>query len=182
MIVKDDSEVESLKETLKTVLPFVDGLYITANGKKTAEIEALMESTREKYPYKTIDYSFLEWKKDFAEQRNFNFSRVNKDTDYILWLDTDDLLVGGEHLRKIAKQAKKKGKDVVFFKYWYGCEFDGEPSLETFKGVDIEHYRERLIRPGVIEWKGRLHETPVPVSGQKDNYTKVPYNKNIRQN
>lgn len=175
MIVKDDSEVESLKETLKTVIPYVDGLYITANGKKTDDIEALIDSTREKYPYKTVDYSYLEWKKDFSEQRNFNFSRVKEDTDYILWLDTDDLLVGGDQLRRIAKQAKKNGKDVVFFKYWYGCEFDGEPSLESFKGVDIEHYRERLIRPGVIEWKGRLHETPVPVRGQRDNYTKVPY-------
>jgi len=176
-IIKDNSEADKLKSLLKSVVPYVDSIHITANGKETDEIEAITASTRDKYPYKTVDYSYLEWKKDFSEQRNFNFSKVPKKTDYILWLDTDDVLVGGEYLRPLAEKAKRNGKDILFLKYWYGCEFTGEPSLETLKDVDIEHYRERLIRPGVITWKGRLHETPVPVTGQKDNYTKVPYHK-----
>lgn len=131
-----------------------------------------------------VPVSFIEWKKlpdvygeftNFSAARNFIFSKVPKDTEYIWWQDSDDILVGGEHLRECAELAKKNGKDVVYFAYWYGCRFEGKPSLETFKEVEIEHYRERLIRPGTIEWKGRLHETPVPVAGQKNNYTKFQY-------
>lgn len=175
MIVKDDSEVELLRNSLISVIDHVDSVHVTSNGEKTAQIEALMGFTREKFPQKEIDYSHLKWNKDFSEQRNFNFSRASSDTDYIFWMDTDDLLYGAQHLRPLAETAKRNGKDVVFLNYWYGCKFKGKPSLETFEEVEIEHYRERLIRPGVITWKGRLHETPVPVDGQKDNYTKVPY-------
>lgn len=175
MIVKDDSELESFKESLYSVLPYVKFAQITSNGKETAQIEAFIDSTRGVFPNITIDYTHLPWENDFSAQRNHSFSRIPKDIDYVYWQDADDILVGGDLLQNIARISKKNGKDVVFFCYWYGCEFSGKPSLQTFKSVDIEHYRERLIKPGVITWKGRLHETPVPVDGQKDNYTKVEY-------
>ena len=180
IIVKDDSEVKSFKESLYSVLPYVKFAQITSNGKETSQIEALIESTRGIFPNVEIDYTHLPWTDDFSAQRNHSFNRVPKDTDFIYWQDADDLLVGGEHLQELAKQAQTNGKDVVFLAYWYGCSFDGEPSLQTFKEVDIEHYRERLIRPGVVTWKGRLHETPVPVEGQKNNYTKFPYHQEDR--
>jgi len=180
IIVKDDSEVKKFKESLYSVLPYVDFAQITSNGEKTAEIKALISSTRVIFPKVEIDYTHLPWTDDFSAQRNHSFNRIPKEYDYIYWQDSDDVLVGGEHLRELAKQSKRNGKDVVFLAYWYGCSFDGEPSLQTFKEVDIEHYRERLVRPGVITWKGRLHETPVPVEGQKNNYTKFPYDEKDR--
>jgi tetratricopeptide (TPR) repeat protein len=169
-IVKDDSELETFKQSVSSVIPFVDTWHVVANGKETTEIEAYTRS-------QGGDYHYLAWNEDFSEQRNFIFSKVPSDTDYIWWQDADDVLVGGEHLRDCATTAKKNGKDVVFFAYWYGCSFEGTPSLETFKEVDIEHYRERLIKPGTIAWKGRLHETPVPMDGQKNNYTKFTFHK-----
>lgn len=176
MIIKDDSELEIFKESLYSVLPYVQFAQITSNGKKTTEIEAFIESTRGTFPKITIDYTHLPWTDDFSAQRNHSFNRIPKDYDYIYWQDADDILVGGDLLQNVAEIGKRNGKDVIFLVYWYGCEFSGKPSLETFKAVDIQHYRERLIRPGVITWKGRLHETPVPVDGQKNNYTKVEYN------
>jgi tetratricopeptide (TPR) repeat protein len=175
-IVKDDSELVMLQNMLASVIPYVDSVHITANGKEAAGIEAYIKSLEVKYPYKVVDYTYLAWNSDFGEQRNFNFSRAPKDTDFIFWMDADDLLVGGENLRPACEIAKKNGKDVVFLEYWYGCEFNGAPSKETFKKIDIKHFRERLIRPGTITWKGRLHETPMPVDGQRDQYTKIPYN------
>lgn len=180
MIVKDDSELDSFKESLYSVLPYVEFAQITSNGKETAQIEAFIESTRGVFPNVKIDYTHLPWNDDFSVQRNHSFNRIPKDFDYIYWQDSDDLLVGGELLVNIAQIAKETGKDVVFLAYWYGCTFDGKPSLQSFKKVDIEHYRERLIRPGVITWKGKLHETPVPVDGQKNNYTKVGYDSQDR--
>ena len=180
IIVKDDSEVKEFKESLYSVLPYVNFAQITSNGKKTAEIEALIESTRGMFPNVEIDYTHLPWTNDFSVQRNHSFDRCPKDSDFIYWQDADDLLVGGDYLVELANQAKKNGKDVVFLAYWYACKFEGKPSLRTFREIEIEHYRERLIRPGTIIWKGRLHETPVPVTGQKNNYTKFPYDKKDR--
>ncbi len=175
MIIKDDSELPKFIESFLSVLPYVQFAQITSNGKQTAEIEAFIDSTRGRFPRITIDYTYLPWTDDFSAQRNHSFNRIPKDYDFIYWQDSDDVLVGAELLPNIAKIAKDTGKDVVFLSYWYGCSFNGEPSLQTFKEVDIEHYRERLIRPGTIVWKGRLHETPVPVDGQKNNYTKLEY-------
>lgn len=117
---------------------------------------------------------------NFSAARNFNFSQVPQDTDWIFWMDSDDVLIGGEHLRHVAQVAKDSGKDLVFLTYWYGCEFNGEPSVKTFKKVLMEQNRERLIRPGTVVWKKRLHETPLPVTGAKNVYTKYLYEPNER--
>ncbi len=172
-VIKDDSELESFKVSAKSVIPYVDSWYVVANGKKTAGVKDFTTSHGGKF-------YFLPWNNDFSEQRNFIFSKVPKDYDFIWWQDSDDYLVGGDYLRELAEMAKRNGKDMVYFAYWYGCAFDGEPTPDNFKEVDIEHYRERLIRPGVITWKGRLHETPVPIEGQKNNYTKVEFHKEDR--
>ncbi len=172
-IVKDDSEIKSFKKSIESVIPHVQSWHVVANGKQTAQIKALVTS-------KGGDYHYLPWNNDFSEQRNFIFSKVPKETDFIYWQDADDVLVGGEYLTQAAQMAKSNNKDVVYFAYWYGCRFEGEPSQENFREVDIEHYRERLIRPGVIEWKGRLHETPIPVENAQNNYTKFSYDEDDR--
>lgn len=177
MIIKDDSEVKGLQKALISAIDHVDSVHIVANGKEVGQIESLIKFTQEKFPKKLVTYDYLAWNNDFSEQRNYSFSKAPKDTDYIFWMDADDVLVGGEHLRIVAEIGKKTDHDVLFLKYWYGCEFDGEPTEDNLKEIQVEHYRERLIKPGTIEWKKRIHETPVPVSGQKDRYSKIPYNK-----
>lgn len=166
MIVKDDSELESLKMAVGSASEYVDEVHITANHKPSSKIEAWCSE-------KDYDYSFLPWKKDFGEQRNFNFNRVSDDVDYILWLDYDDILVGGEYLRRVAKLASKKENQVVFFTYWYACLFDGDPSPETLLEVETHHPRERLIKPGSITWKKRIHETPVEHEGAAHSYSRI---------
>lgn len=157
-IVKDDSEHDSLLRMVHSAFYYVDGVFITANGKEVDKIELACKDNG-------WHYSYLPWNKDFSEQRNFNFSQVPADYDFIFWMDADDVLVGGENLREVAKKAKDNRIDTVFMSYWYGCLFDGEPSEETLVDVEISQNRERLIKPGTIEWKKRLHETPVQVEG-----------------
>lgn len=173
-IVRDDSEAKNLQNAINSVISYTDTLHITANGEKTTEIEALASSLEKKYPEKLIDYSYLAWNDDFSAQRNFNFDRVPKDTDFIFWMDSDDILIGGQYLRDVAEIAKETNKDCVFFTYWYGCTFKGEAKPENMVSVDIEHHRERLIKPGFYTWKGRLHETPIQKS-PNDRYVKYSY-------
>lgn len=170
LIVKDNQELPKLHKAVYSIAPFVDGIYITANGKEVDKIEEYCAKNK-------LNYSYLKWDDDFAKQRNYNFSQAPQDSDYIFWMDSDDILVGGERLREVAEAAQRTGKDVVFFTYWYGCRFNGEPSPQTLADVEMEHMRERLIRPGTHKWVGRLHETPVPLDGVKNNYTKYPYDK-----
>lgn len=167
MIVKDDSEVAILNNCLDTIQQYVDNVYITATGKEVEQVEKLCKERK-------CHYSYFKWIDDFSAARNFNFQQA-KDCDYILWLDTDDLFVGGEHLRNMAESSLKANKDGVLLTYWYGCKFDGEPSLESFVDVEIQHPRERLIKPDTVKWVGRLHESPIRGEGSKDNYTYVKY-------
>jgi tetratricopeptide (TPR) repeat protein len=169
IITKGDEELENLKKCVASFLPAVDGVFITANGKKT-------EKTKVWCKENGFNYSYLAWNDDFSEQRNFNFSQI-KGFDMIVWTDSDDILVGADKLREVAEISYKNGFDCVFFTYYYGCLFNGEPTFENIKHVDLIQKRERLLKPGVFVWKGRLHETPVPIDNYQPRYTYVPYSK-----
>ena len=85
MIAKDTlSEAVLLDQCLKNVSPFVDGIYITTDSK-----EGHIKTIAEKYE---ANISEFKWVNDFSKARNFNFSQVPKDFDYILWCDADDVL------------------------------------------------------------------------------------------
>jgi tetratricopeptide (TPR) repeat protein len=170
ILCKGDSEFDQLVKAVNSVAPYVDGVFITTSDKESSKVKIYCEHNK-------LHYSHREWTKDFSAQRNFNFDQMNKfdKYDYNLWIDSDDVLIGGQYLREVAENAKINHIDIVFFTYWYGCAFEGEPSPETFREVQLEHMRERLIHPGTNVWKSRLHETPVPVEGYEPKYSKYPY-------
>jgi len=163
LIIKDDSECENLKGALDSIVPYVDSVYITATGNEVEQIKKLCVGN--------VHYSYFKWIDDFSAARNFNFSQVPPQTDYIFWMDADDRLVNGQYLREMADLGKRNGKDVIFLEYWYACRFKGKPSVENIDQVELTHQRERLIRPSSTKWVGRCHETPVPVDGARHSYT-----------
>lgn len=180
MIVKDDTEVEMLDRCLDSIQPYVDDVFLTVTRPNQPKIAKLAEGRKIKLSeFKWIpgDEPWRNW--DFSAARNFNFSQVPKGYDWIMWLDSDDIFVGGELLRDIAQTTLDNGKDSVFFSYWYSCNFDGEPSYDNLRSVELEHMRERLLRPGKIVWKGKLHETPIPVDGAKLTNSAVPFSSDI---
>lgn len=166
-LVKDDTEVKVLNEMLDTIQPYVDNVYITVTADYSPKIDKLAKK-------RGFNLSRFKWINDFSAARNFNFSQ-SKGADYILWCDSDDLWLNGHLIRDYAQKAKKSEMDVVFFTYWYGCTFNGYPTTKNIVSVDIQHPRERLIRPNSNVWEGRLHETPIPLENHKIKYTQVPY-------
>lgn len=168
IITQGDAELESLQTLIESTHQVFDAYFVTTNGTEVEKTKKWCETNE-------INYSHLDWHKDFSEQRNFNFSQVPKDFDYIVWADSDDVIVHPEELVKIAENAKKQKLEAVFFTYWYGSKFEGKPSLSTFKEVELTQMRERLLRPGSIYWKKRLHETPVPYDGEHYTYAKIDY-------
>ena len=173
IIVKDDSELSNLKRCVASVINYVDEVVITANGEEVKEIAKYYQMLPD------IKYFYHPWTKDFAEQRNFCASKIRKDADYYIWIDSDDVLVGGELLRDIAVRAKKANLDAVFFDYWYACMFKGEYKYENIEKVELTQMRERLLRPGAVTWKKRLHETPVPLENIEYKHTEVRHSKEI---
>jgi len=154
VICKGD-EVDQLKRLLDSVGKHVDGIFITTTQLKNEPIT---------YFDKKIEYSHFPWVNDFSKARNFNFQQA-KDYDYILWLDSDDVLIGGENLKDVVAQMEKQKLDAVFVDYNY--EIDPET-----KEVVIVHPRERIVKNGIYEWKGALHETLIPKIQTRTSYIK----------
>lgn len=170
LIAEGDEKLELLKGAVGSVEKYVQSVHITVNHEPYTETEKWCKEMG-------YDFSYLKWNDNFSEQRNFNFSRAPQDVDYILWMDSDDVIVGAHLLPDIAKIAKKQEYDVVFFDYWYGAKFDGKPSLETYVENELTQKRERLINPRKVKWNKRIHETPVPLDGSNFKYTQVAYSK-----
>jgi tetratricopeptide (TPR) repeat protein len=169
-IVKDDSEAKIFEKSLKSFMPYFDGLYVLVNGLsgKHNEIHKLVKK------YNGVSKSANQqnhpelYKKDrkgnlifynFNDARAITFAMVPKEFDFISWADTDDLLYGGPQLRLIAENAKAKAMDIVQFTYCYKNKFDDFGKLLK---VLVPHQRERLIANNdKMFWASRVHENMI---------------------
>lgn len=167
IITKGDSELENLKRAVDSTNGVCKDVYITANHTHTKT-----EAWCKKQGY---HFSYLKWDNNFSQQRNFNFSQVEGDVDYIVWMDCDDVIVNPHILEDIARIGLKNGHDCIFFEYWYGALFDGKPSIDTYIETEIKHNRERLIKPHKMVWKKRIHENPEPIDPDNFKYTRIAY-------
>src|SRR3990167_8321214 len=150
MIVKDDTEVERLRRSLNSSAKWVDGIFITGTKNPQKKIKALCKEYG-------ATWSWFDWVKDFSAARNYNFSQVPKEYDWIFWCDTDDMLHGGESFRSVVENAEKLNIKAVFARYLYQVELDEQGGI---KNILIEHLRERLLRnDGTYEWIAPIHET-----------------------
>jgi len=177
MIVKGSEKPEVLDRCLNSVAKWVDGIFITVTtedegvGKVGEKYGAVVDREPTKF-WRTVDQESLSWLKDsfgydpvlkmgdklfqFDQARNHNFAQVGKEYDWILWMDTDDVLRAGKNLRDIIKEADSKKAEAVFLNYIYQAIIkDGK-----IEQILIQHLRERLVRNiGVYEWKAPIHET-----------------------
>lgn len=141
LIVKpSDDEAIVLKRCLTHASPFVDKIFITITGKnkKVEEVCKLFKA----------EVSHFDWCYDFAKARNFNFSQVPKEYEYLIWCDADDAIRG---LDKLKETIKKHPADVYTMFYYY--DFDEE------KNPVIVHHKTRVLKnDNCVEWVGQLHE------------------------
>lgn len=85
---------------------------------------------------------------DFSAPRNIGFEATTG--DYILWLDSDDILVNGEKLRWIVEKMIDNAIDAAFFEYEYQHDEKGN--------CVVRQIRERIIRRGTAKWYQPIHE------------------------
>ncbi len=161
MIVKDNTEKDDLRRCLNSIAPFVDGIFLTGTKEPQGEIKKIAKEYG-------ANYSFFKWCKDFSKARNFNFKQIPAEYEWIIWLDVDDVLTGGEKIQEAISLAEQNNIKAIFTRYLYQVDLDEQGRV---KNVVIEHLRERILKNGDwIEWVGKIHETvigKVPV-GQTD--------------
>lgn len=142
----DDKEAEALDRCLKSITPHVDGIFITITNKPGEETN---ERTLEVALEHGATVSRFEWVNDFSAARNFNFSQVPKEYDYIIWCDADDVWRGLDKLETVIKDNPK----VDAFAFWYLYEFD------EYKQPTVSHKKTQVVKnDGCVEWAGALHE------------------------
>jgi glycosyltransferase involved in cell wall biosynthesis/SAM-dependent methyltransferase len=138
MIVKDEQEV--LARCLDSIRPLVDEIVIVDTGSADATVDLALRHGATVYEF--------DWNDDFAEARNFSFSKAT--SPYILWLDADDVVLPAE-LDKLLRLKASLHKDVYYLRYDYAQDESGN-SLCTL-------YRERLVRNhAAIRWHHPVHE------------------------
>lgn len=166
MIVLNEEKL--LGRCLSSVKDHVDDIVIVDTGStdRTKEIARdfgarVLDFTREQFPdcfyfddastncpppY-TDKWIFA----DHAAARNFGWDATIG--DYIMWLDADDVVRGGEHLRTIAEEIGDR--PCAFLRYeWGRCDEDGIPSSEM--------WRERIVKRGSARWGDPCHACLAP--------------------
>lgn len=146
MIVKNEENV--LARCLDSVGEAVDEIIILDTGSTDRTVEIAREYTDQVEEFPWID--------DFSAARNAAFDRAT--SDYILWLDADDVLLetDREALRGL-KETMSPDVDIVMMKYDLAFDGNGNPTYSN--------YRERMIRRGAgLRWVGPVHEV-IPLVG-----------------
>ncbi len=147
LIVKgSDEEAKFLDQCLFNVSEYVPDIFITSTYKKGSKPNEAVEEVCKRY---NAHVSYFEWVDDFSKARNFNFSQVPKDYEYIMWIDADDRVRGLEKLQDLLKE----NEDVDAFAFNYLYAFD------AYKNPTVVHKKTQIVRnDGCVEWVGRLHE------------------------
>jgi len=146
----DYQELLTIEPMLDSVSEYVDEICVTVTDEEdnptiNAELLAILE-------HYSCNISTFKWVNDFSKARNFNFNQATN--DFVLWLDTDDVLVGAENLKDAMTMFDKNTfLNELWMDYHYDHDVDGN-ILSNFP-------RERIVKKGVHSWKGRLHENSV---------------------
>lgn len=163
MIVKNEEDV--IGRCLDCVSDLFDEIIIVDTGSEDNTMEIVKKYTKNIYYFK--------WIEDFAEVRNYSFSKATK--DYIMWLDADDIILDKDKEKiKDLKMNMDKSIDMVMMKY--NTQFDSN------ENVTFSYYRERIFkRSKNFRWIGEIHEV-IPLTGNIIYSDAAISHKKLKQN
>lgn len=137
-IVKNEEQV--LSRLLDSVKSLVDQIVIVDTGSTDKTVEIAKSYGAEVYHF--------EWVDDFAAARNESFQHIT--TDYVLWLDADDV-VYPEDAAKIKELMEDPQAEQYLITYHYAHNEYGDPI--------ISFLRERIIKRDLnLKWEDPIHE------------------------
>ena len=147
MIVKNE-EIH-IARCLDSIAGLVEEIIVVDTGSSDRTVEIVSEYTSKVY--------FYPWNDNFADARNYSFSKASM--DYCMWMDADDILEETEKSKFLQlKQDLLPDTDIVMMKYNTSFDEAGNPSFS--------YYRERWIRNSPrYRWVGAVHEV-IPPEGR----------------
>jgi len=141
ILVKD--EYHLLNRCLNSCYKLFDEIIVVNTRSKKEKVVEVVKK------YNGIVKDF-KWVNDFSIARNFSFSKST--TDFVLWLDSDDVIkeVDFKKIQNL-KENNFNNLDVLFFKY----EYDHDQN----DNVTLSHYRERIVKKSCnFKWMYPIHE------------------------
>lgn len=152
IIVKNESAV--LERVLGGIVRIADEIVVVDTGSTDNTVEIAKRYTDKVYSFEWID--------DFSAARNFAVSKT--ESDYIMWLDADDIVPKKTAAGIAAFMRGADGSaDTVMLPYIAG---GSSASAKFF------YYRERIVKRGKhAVWRGAVHEAIEPFG----NVVKLPY-------
>ena len=174
MIVRNAAD--TLVHCLQSVKGVFDDVVVVDTGSDDAS-----KDVANQFGARVFDF---EWVYDFSAARNFSFDQLK--TDWIFWLDADDVLIGKDTLSHMVEQCDEKGLDGILMEYLYSFTpngirllevilpdlLQGKATTESVRDALMPHclttqYRERLVRNSPdLRWVYPIHEA-IAVGGRK---------------
>lgn len=161
-IVRDDETSGLLEECFESVRPHVEEIVVVDTGSSDATPEIAKR-------YADVFESFTECNDpetgaiaNFASARNRSFDLATR--PWVMWMDSDDVLAGGEHIKRLVEfgEHNRKAQPDGLERDWcylFPYEYIYAPSGQCV----CLHYRERLIsRRGAMRWVNPVHEVMIP--------------------
>lgn len=141
IIAKD--ETEQLKRIIKDYGKYFDEIAIAID-----DVDCLKEI--DAYGgHKNRKLLKYDWIDDFADKRN-KLSEIIE-SEYYIRIDTDDVILNAEELPSVIEKVYQTIPDVIYCKYIYSRDSDGN--------VIAEHWRETIIRKSNnCYWEKKVHE------------------------
>ncbi len=130
MIVKD--EAKTLAPTLDSVKPFLDRWVVLDTG-STDGTQALIRRALDGIPGELHEEPFV----DFSTSRNRALDLAGDATEFVMWLDADDALEGGDALRRyLERERAEQGPDreAYYVRVEMGVRFDSPRVARTRSG------------------------------------------------
>ena len=144
MIVRDGGEL--FRQCLISIRPWLDDLVVVDTGSLDDSREIAKSFDARLFEFKWIDH--------FAAARNESFKHVK--TTHALWVDSDDVILGGENLRPLIEEMELS---PLILGAWCPYEY----AFDEYGNVSTLHRRERVVRMDAgWAWKYRIHEVLQP--------------------
>lgn len=150
------NEVTNLPQLLESVKDCFDEIHLTDTGSTDGSLE-LIRDWIEKKNNPSNSNLFLhdfKWVDDFSAARNYSFSHVK--TDYVMWMDLDDVLSSTEKFISWRDSVMQMA-DFWLATYHYASDHTGKPFCSFA--------RERVVKTSLnLKWKYFVHEGICPTS------------------
>lgn len=152
LIVRDAADV--LPVCLESIRGIWDDLVVVDTGSKDRTVEIAQSFGARIFTFP--------WTDDFSAARNYCWEQLK--TDYRMWLDSDDILVGREYIDEcLAKLDDSTDLDGVILGYIYALDADGQALLASIEPKILNRTISsdealRLLEPRctTMQWRERI--------------------------